>query len=1250
MALTAPRLHRSFGREVDVTADEISALNKLFPDFASEFSDLRERADIAKQPGSGLGSKDDDVADCIPAVSAGEPSAATETLEVAPLRVADEVVLLMFSYHEQVFAAGGRLAAVSATHDSRAVHASFESAKRPGLQGGVRAESEGYCSPVGQVPLDWAHSDRRRLQEAQGEALASVRQAHGIAASLMPSLAPQLPASLDIEARGAQLAFACLAWQDLKGGAAGPQLVCNATVPGTVAANLFLEESSSEVSRLIPLLNATSARVRQLLLQWPEHACLQLMLQVCDRMHSFRAGSPLMKCVIGTELLLKQAYEWESVACQAASVKEHIDSLAALLLRWRRMELHAWPRLLASTAQQANDKALVAVWVDLFRVVNSHLWPVVSSAPAFKFPYEHTTDGRASDVVAAAVASAADLGIVGHEAGVACLADAKPASLVEDRKEHIRQFFTTFEQLMQNASVGAYAARLRLLRAFEQQLRTELRFEAGDSESVSVADHQTHGSDTHQPCQRQHYASILHHMTRYYGQFSAQLHAAVAGRLAPIEAKLRDFVKLGSWSDRNFASLKQCTERSHQQLNRCVLQYQAVLDTPAAVLLGSTPSCDDNKIDSTDSMRDGSAAARAAPATTEQVTAGSREADDSDANMAHTLLQIGLAQVQVAVPVSQWVPIEQLLGLKRPATGPLSRACGSAPRVQSLRLPALCIKMAEFCNTQILSSDSSRRSDERRTYVAALREAVVLRAAQLKKLTDNKARQVKHKALVDLLSELHTTGLTYHASAADGRQASLSSLFMIEAADLDFTSAFTPGSSNRALGAPALPELTESGWQRSWDRSSELYYRCTFKLTQIRHGRPSAHEDLSNREVHKAVGYLEHGFTMLLTQREFVHAALGNAAALDGMLAQLQAIGALASTEPSTQSPSVIVPQQQLTAACQLAHAQLARLAHRAVETLSLFELLASVPTASAGIGPSDSPVPTVPDTKNATLDNGPAGPAQLHAVASVLRRACLWLQEALRALPDVQAYSVHIDVLPSTRREPVLLGSRDEQTLCNAKLQARELHRELISLSVTLAIGLTSQLASVLTELENFGASELTPPAVAAATADGGAERDAAETFLEAIEDVTVQLMLSMQALRKHSPPLHPPSTAAPDPSSTSDNGNDACPKPDHVEPSRPGHCIATQHDLIRNFLLASRAPQLRSCVSAVLGSISLLSDLAPAAARNAAARQAVGLVPALQLHLACLRWGIHQVLGYHGEMVRIVGTNLQVMFQFVP
>ena len=118
------------------------------------------------------------------------------------------------------------------------------------------------------------------------------------------------------------------------------------------SADIFRGEVAAEMSRLEGVLASLAARGRELLEQWPEHPALQSLQEVCERLRSFRAGTPLMKFVTGVELLLKTCLEWEEVAARHTSIKPHIDALSGLVLRWRKMELHAWPALLATGARR----------------------------------------------------------------------------------------------------------------------------------------------------------------------------------------------------------------------------------------------------------------------------------------------------------------------------------------------------------------------------------------------------------------------------------------------------------------------------------------------------------------------------------------------------------------------------------------------------------------------------------------------------------------------------------------------------------------------------------------------------------------------------------------------------------------------------------------------------------------------------------------------------------------------------------
>lgn len=61
---------------------------------------------------------------------------------------------------------------------------------------------------------------------------------------------------------------------------------------------------------------------------------------------SFSLDAPLMKFLVGLELLLKTSQEWEVNAASHVSLHESLTDITKLIIRWRKLELETWPQLL----------------------------------------------------------------------------------------------------------------------------------------------------------------------------------------------------------------------------------------------------------------------------------------------------------------------------------------------------------------------------------------------------------------------------------------------------------------------------------------------------------------------------------------------------------------------------------------------------------------------------------------------------------------------------------------------------------------------------------------------------------------------------------------------------------------------------------------------------------------------------------------------------------------------------------------
>ena len=127
--------------------------------------------------------------------------------------------------------------------------------------------------------------------------------------------------------------------------------------------------------------------------------------------------------------------------------------------------------------------------------------------------------------------------------------------------------------------------------------------------------------------------------------------------------------------------------------------------------------------------------------------------------------------------------------------------------LKSERLPALCDRMRTFSERIILNKDGAELSEARCGVLNDLRETVVSRSSELRALTDKKARQMKHKSLVDLLKGLHASGLSFNATAVDRRQATIAELFSVGTTpQFEVSAAFTGelGDGNASSSSTAL--------------------------------------------------------------------------------------------------------------------------------------------------------------------------------------------------------------------------------------------------------------------------------------------------------------------------------------------------------------------------------------------------------------------------------------------------------------
>lgn len=71
--------------------------------------------------------------------------------------------------------------------------------------------------------------------------------------------------------------------------------------------DVYHDPNVAEVSQCRPLLETFLQRVRELLVEWPDHPTLKQLVTISERILAFSVVSPLMKFVTGLEVLLQKA-------------------------------------------------------------------------------------------------------------------------------------------------------------------------------------------------------------------------------------------------------------------------------------------------------------------------------------------------------------------------------------------------------------------------------------------------------------------------------------------------------------------------------------------------------------------------------------------------------------------------------------------------------------------------------------------------------------------------------------------------------------------------------------------------------------------------------------------------------------------------------------------------------------------------------------------------------------------------------
>ncbi|KAG0232655.1 AAA ATPase midasin [Actinomortierella wolfii] len=302
--------------------------------------------------------------------------------------------------------------------------------------------------------------------------------------------------------------------------------------------DFYKDQNVAEAGRIVPILQKFRIRLKDILSVWTEHAVLESLIQLCDKLLSFPLDSPVAKLLAGIEALLQKTEDWESVASREYSIKDNQNDLTSLIVSWRQLELTCWPKLLET--QDRNVAEEVYTW--WFDYYGSILKPT-----------------REMDM-------AVDQGIK-----------------VDNVTAHIKDLLGVVDQFLQASTIGDFRPRMNLLKSFQRhlQMRGELvmlerkrRFKAGQIAKI-------------EPSVSSQVADALWNVHQYYLQFMDKVESTVQMLRKPIEKDLKEHVKIATWKDVNIHALKASALKTHRRLNKLLKKYRDVLRQPLTDMINA---------------------------------------------------------------------------------------------------------------------------------------------------------------------------------------------------------------------------------------------------------------------------------------------------------------------------------------------------------------------------------------------------------------------------------------------------------------------------------------------------------------------------------------------------------------------------------------------------------------------------------------------------------------------------------------
>ncbi|EDW47459.1 GM20404 [Drosophila sechellia] len=292
--------------------------------------------------------------------------------------------------------------------------------------------------------------------------------------------------------------------------------------------DFYKDSNISEIQSCLDVMERIEKRVLEQLEQYPEHAGLADIKLVISRIRRLPAHAPVVRFNTGFQLLRQKLALWNEVAHRNNNLVSEEIEVAEFVQRWTRLELQHWRNCLGQTAAQVELQAY-RYWFFIYNLLQ-------------QFIHQKQLDHSYTDIKLAEQRFAQD-----H------LLDAQ--DLGESQRLELAQVVRILRQFVEASCYGDFHIRLQLLQGFELYLHNVERTGKINGLPPLIA--------------------ALHNLQLYFSQFAGEIADSAKLRRSPIEKKLKEFVKIQSYSkDLSYFSMRNSVASVHRNLNKFLKEYR----------------------------------------------------------------------------------------------------------------------------------------------------------------------------------------------------------------------------------------------------------------------------------------------------------------------------------------------------------------------------------------------------------------------------------------------------------------------------------------------------------------------------------------------------------------------------------------------------------------------------------------------------------------------------------------------------